>query len=411
MAEKLLTDRAVKLAKPDEKIYYKTDGNGLRLQVRPNGAKYWMLRFTLGGLESTLGLGTYPTVTLESARQRANSARSLVAEGIHPSIDRKLKRAQNIARGKATFQAIADEWLARNKPTWSPHHHERNEGLIRRILSPKLGDLPVDSMTEAMLLNVLKTCYDSGTKESARRARGVAQQVFDYAKDTHRASHNPARELARSSVLPKPAVKHFAALKQKDVGALLRELEGETIGQTTRVAILLMLYTGLRDFALRPARWREIHLDEAVWIVPAERMKSGREHRVPLPRQAVRALRALKASRPTPNDFVFAGTSKTGHLAENTIRLALHRLGFEVTAHGLRSLMTDVLNESGFNSDAVERQLDHVTRDKVRAAYLRTDFFDYRKSMMQWFADWTNSEQHRTNAPKMPKNVTFIRAA
>ena len=162
-----------------------------------------------------------------------------------------------------------------------------------------------------------------------------------------------------------------------------------------------MLYTGLRDHSLRAARWEEIDLKTATWTVPSERMKSRRKHVVPLPTQAVATLTELgKLTRHTPKSFVFVGFGKTGFLAENTLRAALHRLGFKVTAHGLRSLITDLLNENGFNPDAIERQLDHMQRDKVRAAYLRSDFMPQRVAMMQWLADWADAQRDKTEGAR-----------
>jgi integrase len=369
-----------------------------------------MLRYIHKGKETTAGLGVYPKISLEEARGKAANARKLIADGIHPTTDRRVRKAQNVERGEATFRAIAEEWLARNKADWSPHHHERNKGLLDRILLPDLGALPVADITEPMLLTVLRRHYDAGIRESARRARGVASQVFAYAKDTHRATHNPARELAGSSVLKKPDVKHFAALKPEEVGPMLRALAGSGVDPVTQAALVLMLYTGIRDFALRGAKWQEIDLKRAAWTVPAERMKSGHEHKVPLPRQAVVILKTLdKQTRSGPDAFVFASHGKAGFLAENTLRLRLHGLGFKVTAHGFRSLITDLLNVRGFNADAIERQLDHANRDKVRASYLRTDFYDYRKAMMQWLADWADAQRDRAKAPTLPSNVIPLR--
>jgi integrase len=401
--ERLLSDRACKSARPREAIYYRNDGNGLRLQVRPSGAKYWMLRYTLAGRESTYQVGTYPEVSLEEARQKAAQARKLVAEGVSPSVDRKVRRVTNIARGEATFGAIAQEWLARHQTLWSSHHLERNEGLLRRILLPSLGRLPIDQISEQMLLKPLLQAYESGTKESARRARAVAAQVFTYAKDTHRASHNPGRELAGSSLLRKPEVKHFSALQPPQVGPLLRAMAASRVDHITQAGLQLMLYTGLRDGALRGAQWQEIDVPAAVWTVPQGRMKSGREHRLPLPRQAVELVSQLGSlTYRGPTSFVFSSWGKAGYLAENTLRLALHGLGFKVTAHGFRSLLTDLLNEHGFNPDAIERQLDHAQRNQVRAAYLRTDFLEYRRGMMQWVADWAEAQALQQRDPPLP---------
>lgn len=412
MAERLLTDRKCRAARPRQKPYYLSDGAGLRLQVRPDGRKYWLLRYRLGGKESTHSLGAYPDVGLEEARRKAQEARRLIEDGKHPTVERRIRRTQAVERSRTTFRAVAEEWLERHRPHWSEHHYERNEGLLRRILYPHLAELPIDAISEALLLNVLRSAYDAGIRESARRARGVAAQVFDYAKDTYRAAHNPARELARSSVLRKPEVRSFAALKPSEVGPLLSKLDQGGVTPITRAALLLMLYTGLRDYSLRGARWGEIDLTGGVWTVPASRMKRKEAHRVPLPRQAVEALEALKPlTDQGPESYVFASRGKEGFLAENTLRLALKRLGFRATAHGFRSLLTDVLNEAGFNPDAIERQLHHAEKNKVRAAYLRSDFFDYRKTMMQWFADWCEAQKAGARAPAMPENVLPLRRA
>jgi integrase len=417
MAEKLLTDRACNAAKGKAKIYYKNDGNGLRLQVRPDGAKYWMLRYRWDGRETTRGLGPYgaDAVTLDAARKRAAEERAKIAVGLHPTTAKRVAKAQRIEEGKATFGTIAAEWLKRYQGEWSGHHYERNKGLLDRILLPKLADLPVTEITEPMLLGVLLAAYDSGIKESARRARVIAQQVFAYARHSHRATHNPARELVGNELLRRPPVTPFAALKPKQVGAFLRKMRDSGTEPVTRAALLLMIYTGLRDSTLRAARWNEIDLKAGVWEIPTERRKSRRtagatQFRVPLPRQAVTILKELsKITRTADDAYVFASKSKAGFLAENTLRMTLHRLGFAVTAHGFRSMLTDLLNERGFNPDAIERQLDHAEQDKTRGAYLRSEFFDYRRQMMQWLADWTDAQLAEADDPEIPGNVLAFR--
>jgi integrase len=191
---------------------------------------------------------------------------------------------------------------------------------------------------------------------------------------------------------------------------MLRALTASGTEPVTRAALLLMLYTGMRDAALRGAHWSEFDLKAATWTVPAARMKSGREHRLALPTQAVEILQHLSnQANAKPSAFVFASKTKAGFLAENTLRAVLHRLGFKVTAHGLRSLITDLLNERGFNPDWIERQLDHVQKDQVRAAYLHTDFFEQRRPMMQWLADWADAQRKETDAPPLPANVLELR--
>ncbi len=412
-AEKILTEASCKAAKPKAKLYYLNDGAGLRLRVRPDGSRTWIYRYRLGGKEKSAGLGSYPTVSLQVARAKALESREHVVKGDSPSTAKRIAKASRIVKGEETFGAIARDWLSRNQSEWSSHHYERNEGLLRRYLLPDLGRLPIDSIKEAYLFAIIKAAYDKGKKESARRARAIAAQVFSFARDTHRGTINPARDMADNSYLKKPPVKHFAALPQDQVGDLIKCLrktgEEQTLDPKTVCAVQMALYTGLRDNSIRGAQWKEINLQNATWTVPSSRMKSGREHAIPLPKQAIAALTNLKKlTYRNDESLVFPGGGKHKIMSENTIRHALHSFGFKVTTHGMRSLITDVLNENGFNPDAIERQLDHAEKNQVRRAYLRSNFMDERIKMMQWFADWCDAKAtgNQTNA-----NVTSLRAA
>lgn len=396
-SEKRLTEAACKAAKKKDSLYYLSDGAGLRLRIRPDGSKTWVLRYRLSDKEMSTGLGTYPTVSLQVARAKAQEAKQHISKGDNPSIAKRIAKANQVVKSETTFGAIAREWLEHNKETWSTHHFERNEGLLKRFLLPDLERMPIDSIKEAYLFSILKVPYDKGTKESARRARAIAAQVFSYARATHRGTTNPARDMADNKYFKKPPVKHFTALPQNQVGALIKELNKTGVDQKldpkTVCALRLTLYTGLRDNSIRGALWGEIDLEARTWSVPGSRMKSGRDHQVPLPSQAIAALELIKPlTYRTQCSYLFPGGGKHKIMSENTLRLALHRLGFKVTAHGLRSLITDVLNESGFNPDAIEKQLDHSEKSQVRRAYLRSNFMDERIKMMQWFADWCDAQ-------------------
>jgi integrase len=411
-AEKLLTEAACKAAKPKTKVYYLNDGNGLRLRIRPNGSKTWILRYRLGGNEMSSGLGTYPNITLQIARTKANEAKSHISKGDNPSTAKRIAKANQIIKGETTFGAIAREWLDHNKASWSSHHLERNEGLLKRFLLPDLERMPIDTIKESYLFSILKVPYDKGTKESARRARAVAAQVFSHARATHRGTINPARDMADNPYFKKPPVKHFIALPQNQVGALIKELnktgEAQKLDAKTVCALRLTLYTGLRDNSIRGALWGEIDLEAGIWSVPGSRMKSGRNHQVPLPTQAIVALKLLQPlTYRNQSSYLFPGGGKHKIMSENTLRLALHRLGFRVTAHGMRSLITDVLNENGFNPDAIEKQLDHSEQSQVRKAYLRSNFINERIKMMAWFANWCDDQANdtkRTNVSQL-RNV------
>jgi len=315
---------------------------------------------------------------------------------------------KQITASQQSFGSIAQAWLAHNKESWSHHHYERNEGLIKRYLLPDLSALPIDSIEEAFLFDVIRKIYDSGIKESARRTRVVCSQIFAHGKALHLCSINPAKDMADNPYFKKPPVKHHSALPQADVPDLLAKLsvrgEAQLLELPTIAGLLIALYTGLRETAIRAAQWREIDLERCLWVVPGVRMKSKREHVVPLPTQAIEILTEIHPlTFNGPDTYVFASRAKQGFLSENTLRMGLHRLGFKVTAHGFRSLMTDVLNENNFNYDWIEKQLDHQERNHVRAAYLRTKFLEGRATMMQWYADWCDN-------PGITSNVIPLKA-
>lgn len=407
----LLTEKKCKSAKAKGKVFYLSDGGGLRLRCRPDGSKNWLFRFSISGKEKTLGLGSYPQTSLKKARENAAAQRALMADGKNPAIERKAERSRQAAAQAHTFECIASDWLQHNKSHWSSTHYTRNTGLLRRHLLPAIGSIPLEEIEERHLFQCLQPIYDSGRCESARRSRAVAGQIFSFGRATQRCSGNPARNMADSPYFKKTPVKHFTALPQHDVPHLIEALSktgpNQKLKTTTVTALTLMLYTGLRDHALRGATWAEINLADAHWTIPPHRMKSRTKHTVPLPHQAVIALEALRPHTfRGPDSFVFRANSKTGYMAENTLRLALHRIGFNVTVHGLRSLLTDVLSEKGFNRDAIERQLDHQERNEVRRAYLRTDFMEERVHMMQWYADWCDGK----HAEKETENVINFRS-
>jgi len=407
-AEKLLTEAACKVAKPKAQIYYLNDGAGLRLRVRPDGSRTWILRYRLNGKEMSTGLGPYPKVGIQVARAKAVEAKQHVSKGSNPSTVKRIAKSKQIEIGETTFGLIANEWLNHNQSSWSATHYERNEGLIRRFLTPDLGRLPVESITEQMLFNVIKVIYDQGTKVSALRTRTIAGQIFSYARATHRGTKNPARDMVDNPYFKKPPVKHFAALDKDKIPELMQRLnqtgKEQILDMKTVCAIKLAIYTGLRDNAIRGAKWSEIDFQNMTWTVPSSRMKSRNAHTVPLPTQAINALNELyPLTHRDSESFIFQSNGKYGYMAENTLRLALHRLGFEVTIHGMRSLITNVLNEKSFNRDAIERQLDHQEPNQSRRAYLRTDFMQERIRIMQWFADWC--EKKKNSEPKFIKLV------
>lgn len=417
MAENLLSNQKCMKVKPTTKVQRLRDGKGLFLTIEPGGSRYFVLRYkplrpdgTRG--DTYLGLGAFPGETsLDAARNKAAELRAVIKAGGDPRAHIRVEQARAARAAATTFRVVADEYMARNKPNWSGHHYERNEGLLRRILLNDLGDLPVDKIDRDMMLKPLQDYYDAGMKESARRARALAALVFDHAIDTQRATSNPARELAGSSLLDPVEVKHFAAMAAGDVGPFLRKLAASKIGPVVSAALRVMILTGLRDASLRGATWGELDLDGAVWTVPGDRMKAGKDFKAPLPTQAVAALRELaKLTDKGPTSFVFASdASDAGHIAENTLRAAVHSCGYKVTAHGFRSLIMSMLIRADYPREWVSKQLAHTERDKVYAAYQRDDLLEKRTPMMQAWANWVERQEREEQAPALPENVRQLR--
>ena len=394
---RLLSETKCKSAKPKQKMYYLNDGGGLRLRCRTDGGKTWMFRYYYNKTEQSIGIGTYPKITLQIARSRVEEFRSQLSEGKNPTIEKMIQKKRIPEREGQTFGKLARDWMAHNKDFWSEKHFTRNEGLIRLYLLPDLGRLPVNEIDEVYLFASLKPAYDRGRQESARRARSIAAQIFEFGKHTHQCLHNPAKEMSGNSYFRKPKVKHLTAIEQDDVPMLLRQLrktgDDQKLEPTTVYGILLALYTGLRSHSIRGAKWKEINFNKGTWTVPGERMKSRQAHTVPLPSQAVAALSDLWPQTYINEDsFIFSSKAKAGYISENTLRLGLRRIGINATIHGFRSLISDVLNENGFKSAAVDRQLDNCQQNSVRAAYLRSNFDKQRREMMQWFGDWCERE-------------------
>lgn len=385
-----LSELQFRNAKAREKLYKLSDGGGLQLWIFPNGAKRWRVAYRFAGKPKTLSLGVYPQVTAKQAREALAKAKALLAAGQDPSLVRKLTKATNASAAANTFDAIADELLAKKQREGKAQRTSNKIEWLLSLVRPDLGPRPVAQITAAEVLRVLKQVEARGKLETAKRLRATIGQVFRLAIATGRAENDPTGALR--GALAAPVVRHRAAIiDPKGFGALLRAIDDYDGTPETKAALQLSAFTFCRPGEIRSAEWAEIDLQNAVWSIPAEKMKMRRPHRVPLSKEAVAVLESIQ--RITGNyRFVFPSTtSQKRCMSENTINAALRRLGFskeEMTAHGFRSTASSMLNESGlWNADAIERQLAHVDADSVRRAYARADFWDERVRMMQWWAD------------------------
>ncbi|MBF0583713.1 MAG: integrase arm-type DNA-binding domain-containing protein [Magnetococcales bacterium] len=396
-----LTDTAVRNAKAGAAPKSVADERGLSLLVQPSGGKWWRFRYRFDGKQKMLSVGVYPDVSLKQARERRDEARRLLAEGIDPGEHRKATKTMAANRAENSFEAVAREWFAKFSPRWAESHASK---VIRRFdldVFPWIGGLPVNEISSKELLAVLRRIEERGTLETAHKARQNCGQVFRYAIATGRADNDPS--VALRGALPPLAGNNYPTITDpKAIGELLRAIDGYAGSFVSRAALQLAPLVFVRPGELRQAEWSEIDLDTATWIIPGEKMKAREKHVVPLSTQSVAILRELYPLTGRGR-FVFPGERSADRpLSENTVLAALRRLGYEkgmMTGHGFRAMASTLLNEQGWNRDAIERQLAHGERDAIRAAYNHAEHLPERRMMMQHWADYLDQLAGRNVVP------------
>ena len=384
-----LTNVAVQGAKPKAKRYILKDEKGLYLEVSPSGGKWWRLRYWIAGRENRLSLGTFPEVSLAQARARRDDARKLLAEGLDPSATRKAEKAEAQAGGE-TFELVALEWFERFRGKWTAPHAGRILTRLKKDVFPFIGSRPIHEINAPELLSAMRRIEARGAIETAHRALQNCGQVFRYAVACGKAERDPSGDL-RGALTPTKEKHHPSITDPKELGELLRAIDAYQGSHVVRCALKLAPLVFVRPGELRKAEWSEVDLEAAEWRIPAAKMKMRVQHIVPLSRQAVAILRELHPLTGA-GTFLFPGVrSSAKPMSENTVNAALRYMGYstdQVTGHGFRSTASTLLNEQGWNRDAIERQLAHAERNNVRAAYNFAEFLPERRKMMQAWADF-----------------------
>lgn len=385
----MLTDKTIKSLVPGDKKTRHFDAGGLYLEVAPSGGKWWRLKFRYGGKEKRLSLGTYPTISLKEARERRDEAKKLLANGIDPSAARKEEKAEARAAGE-TFEVIAREWHGSFLKGLTERSASEILHRIERDVFPWVGHKPVREVTAPDLLAVVRRIESRGAPETARRVLQYLSRIGRYAVATGRAERDAAADLR--GALPPANKKHFSTLTDpKDVAALLRAIDTYQGSYIVLCALKLAPLVFVRPGELRKAEWAEFNLDEAEWRIPAERMKMRELHIVPLSQQCVTILKELQPLTGSGKYLFPSIRSVARPISENTLNGALRRLGYtkeEICAHGFRSMASTLLNEQGWNRDAIEKQLSHGERDAIRASYNFAQYLPERRKMMQGWADF-----------------------
>jgi integrase len=385
----MLNDSALRKAKPYANPRKLSDGGGLHLLVQPTGSKLWRLAYRFAGKQKTLALGVYPAVSLAEARSRRDEAKKLLARSIDPSVQRK---AAKHAGKDGSFRAIAEEVIAKSEREGRAHATLIKKKWLLDFAFQAFGDRLVGEVTAHELLALLRQIEARGLYETARRLRSTCGMVFRYAIATGRAERDPSMDLR--GALTTPQVTHRPTIiEPADIGALLRAIDGFDGQPTTRAALRLAAYIFVRPGELRHAEWKEFDLANALWSIPAEKMKMRRPHRVPLARQSLAIIRELQDVSGVGRWLFPSVRTASRPISENTLNAALRRLGYaseEMCTHGFRGMACTRLNEMGrWSPDAIERQLAHQEANAVRRAYTHSaEYLPERVAMMQAWADY-----------------------
>ncbi|MGD0184016.1 MAG: integrase arm-type DNA-binding domain-containing protein [Roseiarcus sp.] len=384
-----LTQFDLKNAKPAETAYKLSDGGGLHLLVKPNGARLWRMKYRFLGKEQLLSFGAYPLFSLAEARAKRDEAKKLIASGVDPSVKKKGDRLDAQRAAANTFGLIAGEFVANLEANGAATPTlNKNKWLLEEVAAP-LASRPIADITPAELLDLLKRIERSGRRETARRLRATISAVFRLAIVTLRATTDPTSAL--KGALLRPQVQHRAAITdEKKLGGLLRSLDEFDGWPTLRAAMLFTALSCARPGEVRGARRAEFDFEKTIWRIPEERTKMRRPHDVPLSRQSVAVLKEIWPMSDY-GDLVFPSIrSSKKMLSENAMNSALRRLGYtqdEMTSHGFRSTASTILNERGIRPDVIEAVLGHQSENVVRRAYNRATYWPERVALMQEWAD------------------------
>ena len=388
-------------AKPKEKGYKLTDGGGLYLLVTPSGGKLWRLKYRFGGLEKKLALGTFPAVSLATARQEREKAKEQIAQGTDPGAARKEKHAAE-TREQITFKEVACEWHNQFLPKWAPRTATAVLKMLTSNVFTEIGDKPISKIDAPVLLDVLRRIEARGANYTAHRIRGLCGQVFCYAVATGRADRDPTGDL-KGALTPIKTTHRAATTDPHELAPLLRMLDSYQGSMVVQCALRLLPLLFVRPGELRTMQWAHVDLDKGEWSFMVNKTKTP--HIVPLAKQAVKILQELHPLSDNGTYVFPSARSNSRPMSDMAMNAAMRRMGIdtktEITSHGFRAVARTILDEVlGFRPDFIEHQLAHAVRDPLGRAYNRTSHLAERKKMMQAWA--TYLDKLKTGAVVVP---------
>ena len=409
-----LTDTAIKNAKPKDKEYTLSDGNGLQLNIKPDGRKVWEIRYSLNGKPKKTTAGTYPETPLATqiktdengtkikiigAREKRDDLKVKISAGINPIQERKEIKAiiESIENQKLnTFKQCAADYFELIRSKISVGHYKKQWQRLESNVNPFLGKQYINDITRDEIMACLTRIQDRGAIEEAHRIHNIISQVYQYAIGNRRCERNTANDIATKWTLKPSTKQHYPTITDpKEIGKLLRAIDGYKGEYSVRCALQIMPYVALRPFNIRAMEWNEINFEKAILTIPAEKMKMKREHIVPLVPKVIKILQALYQLTGEGQYCFGASRTRNSPLSDNTLRAALIRLGYtneEIVPHGFRAMFSTIANENipshGYTNEVIEKQLAHEIKNKTGAAYNRAEYWEQRVGLMQWWADF-----------------------
>jgi len=410
-----LTHIKIKNTKHRDKTFKLPDSHGLVLVIHKNGSKYWRLEYRFNGKRKTISFGSYgkegkhPDISISVARLKAADAKKLLAKGIDPREARKNKYdADNNAD---SFEYITTLWQQKNTD-WSEGYRKDVLSRLTTYVYPSVGKMPISKIENQDLTKFIDKTQTKGmSPRTIRKIWSYCVNIFKLGIARGYCDRNIALDIEAN--LPKISKKteHRKALKNNEqIHLFLNALDDYNGSYITVQALKLLILTTTRAQETYASVWSEIDLESKLWIIPKERMKMERDHHIPLSTQAIDILTSLKIVTGHKNHLFPNQQDPTGHMSENTLNVAIKRMGFDATAHGMRTVFSSLANEFGFNPDAIEVQLSHSEKDQSRKPYNQASYIDERTAMLQIWADYLDELKldYKADLPKV--RITMVRA-
>lgn len=390
---KPLTNTEIKQAKPKDKVYNLSDGEGLALRVKTNGSKLWLFDYyrPYTKKRTCLSFGSYPEISLAEARKLRSEARALLAKKIDPKTHREETDHAINLKLNTTLVNVAEDWFTVKKNQVTPNYAEDIWRSLELHIFPTMGEMPIDAIKATHAIATMKPIAAKGSLETIKRLSQRLNEIMVYAVNTGLIQANLLQGIKAAFEAPKK--NHMPTLKPEELPELMKALNVASIKLTTRCLIEWQLHTMVRPSEAAGARWDEVDLDNSLWTIPPERMKKNKPHTIPLSPQVISLLDVMQPISGR-RDFIFpSDRDPLRHVNEQTANMALKRMGFagRLVSHGLRALASTTLNEQGFDSDVIESALAHIDSNEVRRAYNRADYLERRRVLMCWWSEHIES--------------------